>query len=81
MTLTDVYDTFIYPAIDTITGAAGQPGTYYVHTGTSLSGYTAVSTSTIYSDTRANVGAYTAGGIGETQDQPTTIDQLLSFKG
>ena len=27
MTLTDVYDTFIYPAIDTITGAAGQPGT------------------------------------------------------
>lgn len=73
MTLTDVYDTFIYPAIDTITGSVGQPGTYYVHTGTSLSGYTAVSTDTIYSDTRANVGAYTAAGIGEVQDQPTTI--------
>jgi len=80
MTLTDVYDTFIYPAIDTITGAAGQPGTYYVHTGTSLSGYTAVSTSTIYSDTRANVGAYTAGGIGETQDQPTTITNYYLLK-
>ena len=25
MSLDDVYDTFIYPAIDTITGAAGQP--------------------------------------------------------
>ena len=37
MTLTDVYDTFIYPAIDTITGAAGQPGTYYIHTATTLS--------------------------------------------
>ena len=42
MTLTDVYDTFIYPAIDTITGAAGQPGTYYIHTATTLSGYSAV---------------------------------------
>jgi hypothetical protein len=73
MSLTDIYDTFIYPAIDTITGAAGQPGTYRIHTGTSLSGYTAVSSSIVYADTRANTGAYTAGGIGETLDQPTTI--------
>lgn len=73
MTLTDVYDTFIYPAIDTITGAAGQPGTYYIHTATTLSGYTAVSNSIVYADTRANTSAYTAGGIGETLDQPTTI--------
>ena len=73
MSLTDIYDTFIYPAIDTITGAAGQPGTYRIHTGTSLSGYSAVSSSIVYADTRANTGAYTAGGIGETLDQPTTI--------
>jgi hypothetical protein len=73
MTLADVYDTFIYPAIDTITGAAGQPGTYYIHTSTTLSGYTSVSTSIVYKDTRANTGAYTAGGIGETLDQPTNI--------
>jgi hypothetical protein len=73
MTLTDVYDTFIYPAIDTITGAAGQTGTYYIHTSTTLSGYSSVSTSIVYADTRANTGAYTAGGIGETLDQPTTI--------
>jgi len=73
MSLTDMYDTFIFPAIDTLLSAVGQPGTYRIHTGTSLSGYSAVSTSTVFSDTRANVGAYTAGGIGETQDQPTTI--------
>ena len=42
MTLTDMYDTFIFPAIDTITRCAvGQPGTYRIHTSTSLSGYTA----------------------------------------
>jgi len=73
MTLTDVYDTFIYPAIDTITGAAGQPGTYYIHTATTLSGYTAVSVNSVYNDTRANPGLYTAAEIGETLDQPTTI--------
>lgn len=73
MTLTDVYDTFIYPAIDTITGAAGQPGTYYIHTATTLSGYTAVSNSIVYADTRADTSLYTAGGIGETLDQPTTV--------
>lgn len=73
MTLTDVYDTFIYPAIDTITGAAGQPGTYYIHTATTLSGYSAVSTDIVYADTRADTTLYTAGGIGETLDQPTTV--------
>ena len=73
MTLTDVYDTFIYPAIDTITGAAGQPGTYYIHTATTLSGYSSVSTSIVYADTRADTTLYTAGGIGETLDQPKTV--------
>jgi len=73
MTRQDVEDTFIRPAFDTITGAAGQPGTYYIHTSSTLSGYTAVSTNAIFNDTRANAGAYTASGIGETQDQPTTI--------
>tara|TARA_Y100000033_G_scaffold50212_1_gene60191 strand:- start:551 stop:1477 length:927 start_codon:yes stop_codon:yes gene_type:complete len=80
MTLTDMYDTFIFPAIDTILSAAGQPGTYYIHTSTSLSGYTAVSSSVVFSDTRANAAAYTAGGIGETQDQPTTITDYYLLK-
>ena len=80
MSLTDIYDTFIYPAIDTLTSAAGQPGTYYIHTGTSLSGYTAVSSSIVYKDTRANTGAYTSGGIGEILDQPTTITNYYLLK-
>ena len=73
MSLQDMYDTFIFDAIDTLLGSVGQPGTYRVHTGTSLSGYSLLSGTPIFSDTRANVSAYTAGGIGETQDQPTTI--------
>lgn len=80
MSLQDMYDTFIFPAIDTILSAVGQPGTYRVHTGTSLSGYSAVSSSTIFSDTRANTGAYTSGGIPETQDQPTTITNYYLLK-
>ena len=80
MTLTDVYDTFIYPAVDTITSAVGQPGTYRIHTGTSLSGYSAVSTSIIYKDTRANTGAYTSGGIAEALDQPTTVTNYYLLK-
>ena len=73
MSLTDFRDTFILPAIDTLTSAVGQPGTYRIHTSTSLSGYSAVSSSVVFTDTRANTSAYTAGGIPETLDQPTTI--------
>ena len=76
MNLTDVKDTFLHPAIDLLTsGSTGtdQAGTYTVSTGTSLSGCTNVSTTAIYTDTRADTGAYSAGSIPETQDQPTTI--------
>ena len=73
MSLTDVYDTFIYDSIDTILSAVGQPGTYRIHTSTSLSGYTAVSSSVVFRDTRADADAYTADEIGETLDQPETI--------
>jgi len=80
MTLTDMYDTFIYPAIDTLTNGTDQPGTYRIHSSTSLSGHTIVSNSPVYTDTRANAGAYTAGGITETQDQPTTITNYYLFR-
>tara|TARA_Y100000592_G_C5394740_1_gene280020 strand:- start:31 stop:957 length:927 start_codon:yes stop_codon:yes gene_type:complete len=80
MSLQDMYDTFIFDAIDTLLSAVGQPGTYRIHTDTTLAGYSAVSTSTVFSDTRANVGAYTAGGIGEAQDQPTTITNYYLLK-
>jgi len=74
MTATDIYDTFIYDAVDTLQGSVGQPGTYYVHTSTSLTGYTSVSGSIIFSDTRADTSLYTAAGIPEALDQPTTIN-------
>ena len=76
MSLTDVKDTFLHPAIDLLTSGSTttqQGGTYTISTSTSLSGATNVSGTPIYSDTRANTAAYTAGGIGETLDQPTTI--------
>jgi len=73
MTLQDVYDTFIFDAIDTILSAVGQPGTYRVHTSTSLSGYSNVSSTAIFTDTRANAAAYTAGAIPEALDQPQNI--------
>ena len=80
MTLTDMYDTFIYPSIDTLTNGTDQPGTYRIHTATSLSNHTLISSSPVYSDTRANTGAYTSGSIPETQDQPTTITNYYLFR-
>ena len=77
MNLTDVKDTFLHPAIDLLTsGSTGtqQGGTYTVTTSsTAASGFTNVSTTAIFTDTRADTSAYSAGSIPETQDQPTTI--------
>ena len=77
MTLQDVKDTFLYPAIDRLvsgTESNDTAGTYTVTTSSSAAtNYTNVSTTAIFTDTRANTGAYTAGGIPETLDQPTTI--------
>ena len=78
MSLTDVKDTFLHPAIDLLaSGSTGtqQGGTYHVNTATSVSGSVEVSGSStaIFTDTRADTGAYSAGSIPETQDQPTTI--------
>jgi len=77
MTLQDVKDTFLYPAIDRLvsgTESNDTAGTYTITTSSSAaSGYTNVSTTPVFIDTRANTGAYTAGGIPETLDQPTTI--------
>ena len=76
MNLQDVKDTFLHPAIDLLTSGSTttqQGGTYTIATSTSLAGATNVSGTPIFSDTRADTSAYTAGGIGETLDQPTTI--------
>jgi len=80
MTATDVYDTFISPAITLLVDGNDRDGTFRIHTATSLSGHTLISSTPVFSDTRANTGAYTAGGIGETQDQPTTITNYYLFR-
>jgi len=78
MSLTDVKDTFLHPAIDLLASGSltsSQAGTYHISTSASVAGSTEVSgaSTPIFSDTRADTGAYTAGGIPETLDQPTTV--------
>jgi len=80
MTRQDLYDTFVLDAIDTITSANGQPGTFTIHTSTTLSGFTAVSTDFVFADTRADLSDYTAGGIAEDLDQPETIQNYFLLK-
>lgn len=77
MTLTDVYDTFVAPAVllmCTSDTGTDQAGTYTITSTTSAAtGESLVSSTAVFTDTRANAGAYTAGGLPETLDQPTTI--------
>jgi hypothetical protein len=78
MSLTDVKDTFLHPAIDLLTSGSvtsSQAGTYHISTAASVAGSTEVSgaSTPIFSDTRADTSLYTAAGIPETLDQPTTV--------
>ena len=78
MSLTDVKDTFLHPAIDLLASGSltsSQAGTYHISTSASVAGSTEVSgaSTPIFSDTRADTSLYTAGGIPETLDQPTTV--------
>ena len=80
MDATDVFDTFIDPAIDDLIDGNDRSGTYRIHTSTSLSAHTLISSTAVFTDTRANTGAYTAGGIAEALDQPTTISNYYLFR-
>ena len=77
MSKADFRDTFISPAIATMvqttSTGADQAGTYTIGTSTSLADHTNISSTAVFVNTTANVSAYTASGIPETQDQPTTI--------
>lgn len=76
MSSTDVYDTFISPAITTLSGSdsgTNTAGTYTISTATSVTNATQVSATPIFTDTRADASAYTAAGLLETRDQPITI--------
>ena len=78
MNLQDMKDTFIHPVIDTLASTdntSAQAGTYFISTSSTAADGTkqVVSATPVYTDTRADTSLYTAGGIGETLDQPTTI--------
>ena len=80
MNAQDMKDTFIHPAFDIIFSTdttTQQAGTYYISTsttpGTGTNRSVLVSSNPVYTDTRADTSAYTAGSIPETQDQPTNI--------
>lgn len=82
MTLTDVKDTFLHPAIDLLvagTTTTDQAGTYFISTSASVAGATEVSGSAtpVFTDTRADTTAYSAGTIGDhALDNPTTISNF-----
>ena len=67
MNATDVFDTFISPAIDILVDGNDRSGTFRIHTSTSLAGHVLSSSTPVFIDTRANTGAYTAEGIEETK--------------
>jgi len=70
MTLTDMYETFAQDAVDTI--MAQLP--YKIHTHVvPPTGYSLVSSTPVFSNTIANVSAYSYGSIPEAVDQPTTV--------
>ena len=77
MTLQDMYDTFAFDTVDNlISGGA----VYTIATTDTISNYTAVSATPIFTDTRADTSQYTSGGIQETLDQPITIQNYYLHK-
>jgi hypothetical protein len=78
MSLTDMRDTFVKSAIDHIRLSSSA----YEVTTSSTPGddYELVSTTPIFTDTRADTAAYTSGGIPEALDQPTTVTNYYLHK-
>ena len=79
MSLQDVKDTFLHPAIEWLTEpltTTQQAGTYFISSATSVSGATRISSTPVFTDTKANVAGYLASNIGiqgTTQDVFTTV--------
>lgn len=86
MSSTDFLDTFIRPAITYLTNSdttTRQGGTYRAHTATSLAGHTQVGSTTIFSDTRADVSEFLADSIGTAGsilDKPETIQNYYLMR-
>mgnify|MGYP001162833632 FL=1 len=78
MTEADMLDTFVKPAIDLLvsgTESSSTAGTYTItDSASAAANYTVVDGSNpVFTDTRADTSAYSADGIPETLDQPTTV--------
>lgn len=79
MSLQDMKDTFLHPAIDLLVGSNtsnSQAGTYTLHTSTSLSDHTRVSSTTAYTDTRYNGTT----NVSSTRDRPSTVTNYYLFR-
>jgi len=81
MTLEDLRDTLLHPAIDLMisgTESGNTAGTYTITTSaTAATNYTQVSATAVYLNTIADTSAYSAAGIPETVDQPTTVTSFF----
>ena len=77
MSLQDVKDTFLHPAIDLLVGASlttEQGGTYHINTSNNVAGSTLVNGTPIFVNTQADLTAYDPTTIGDhALDNPTTI--------
>lgn len=83
MTWQDMVDTFFQPAAvalrtDTLNGVAHASESfprhqYFINTTYNQTGYTRISNTPVFVDTRADTSLYTAAGIPESIDQPETI--------
>ena len=74
MTLQDVKDTFLHPAINLLTSSSltsAQAGTYHINTATSVGGSTLVSATPVFINTQADPSLYTgdAAGLGDTENK------------
>jgi len=79
MSLQDMKDTFLHPAIDLLIGSNtsnSQAGTYTLHTSTSLSNHTRVSSTTVYTDTRYNGTT----NVSSTRDRSSTVTNYYLFR-
>ena len=83
MTTNDFYDTIITPAKDYLITNEGtddnlyRAGTYTIHTTNSLTGATLVDSNPIYTDTQADIAAFSSGSLPEFQDQPETVQEYF----
>ena len=77
MSLQDIKDTFLHPAIDLLVSASlgtDQGGTYHINTSNNVAGSTLVNATPVFVNTQADTTAYSPGTIGDhALDNPTTI--------